>query len=126
MRIVVHDYAGHAFPTSLSRALAARGHEVVHTFAESVRIEMDLRFEAAAAQEMAEDFAGDSTFRVPGVDWQRTAERVLTLERVSGARVDDHAAVTSMGLDSVGIVKTATPSSYRAAAARSPASRRTA
>ena len=28
MRIVVHDYAGHAFPISLSRALAARGHDV--------------------------------------------------------------------------------------------------
>lgn len=37
MRIVVHDYAGHAFPTSLSRALAARGHEVVHTFASSLQ-----------------------------------------------------------------------------------------
>lgn len=33
MKIVVHDYAGHAFPTSLSRALAARGHHVVHAFA---------------------------------------------------------------------------------------------
>ncbi len=37
MRIVVHDYAGHAFPTSLSRALAARGHEVVHAFAGSLQ-----------------------------------------------------------------------------------------
>ncbi|MFT4176608.1 MAG: glycosyltransferase family 4 protein [Luteolibacter sp.] len=37
MRIVIHDYAGHAFPTSLSRALAARGHEVVHTFASSLQ-----------------------------------------------------------------------------------------
>ena len=37
MRIVVHDYAGHAFPTSLSRALAARGHEVVHAFASSLQ-----------------------------------------------------------------------------------------
>ena len=81
--------------------------EVVRTFAESVRIEMDLRFEAAAAQEIAENFAGDSTFRVPGVDWQRTAERVLTLERVSGARVDDHAAVAALGIDSVAVVKTA-------------------
>jgi colanic acid biosynthesis glycosyl transferase WcaI len=33
MKILVHDYAGHAFPTSLSRALAARGHQVVHAFA---------------------------------------------------------------------------------------------
>lgn len=37
MRIVVHDYAGHAFPTSLSRALAARGHRVVHAFASSLQ-----------------------------------------------------------------------------------------
>jgi glycosyltransferase involved in cell wall biosynthesis len=37
MRIVVHDYAGHAFPTSLSRALASRGHEVVHAFASSLQ-----------------------------------------------------------------------------------------
>ncbi len=37
MRIVVHDYAGHAFPISLSRALAARGHEVMHAFASSLQ-----------------------------------------------------------------------------------------
>ena len=37
MKILVHDYAGHAFPTSLSRALAARGHKVVHVFASSLQ-----------------------------------------------------------------------------------------
>lgn len=37
MRIVVHDYAGHAFPISLSRELAGRGHEVVHTFASALQ-----------------------------------------------------------------------------------------
>lgn len=37
MKILVHDYAGHAFPTSLSRALAARGHQVVHAFASSLQ-----------------------------------------------------------------------------------------
>ena len=81
--------------------------EVVATFAESVRIEMDLRFEAAAAQEIAENFAGDPTFKVPAVDWQRTAERTLTLERVSGARVDNPAAVAALGIDPVALVKTA-------------------
>ena len=30
MRIVLHDYPGHAFPVQLSRALAARGHQVLH------------------------------------------------------------------------------------------------
>lgn len=37
MRIIVHDYAGHAFPISLSRELAAKGHEVVHAFASSLQ-----------------------------------------------------------------------------------------
>ncbi|HEY2311084.1 MAG TPA: hypothetical protein VGH46_08220, partial [Gaiellaceae bacterium] len=30
MRVVVHDYFGHAFPAQLARALAARGHDVLH------------------------------------------------------------------------------------------------
>jgi colanic acid biosynthesis glycosyl transferase WcaI len=30
VRVVVHDYAGHAFPAQLARALAACGHDVLH------------------------------------------------------------------------------------------------
>lgn len=37
MKILLHDYAGHAFPVQLSRALAARGHEVIHTFASALQ-----------------------------------------------------------------------------------------
>src|SRR5258707_15128288 len=32
MRLVLHDYPGHAFPIQLSRALAARGHAVLHLY----------------------------------------------------------------------------------------------
>src|ERR1700677_4520448 len=32
MKILVHDYAGHPFQTSLSRELARRGHDVLHAF----------------------------------------------------------------------------------------------
>lgn len=35
-RIVVHDYAGYAFPLQLSRWLARRGHEVLHLHCEDV------------------------------------------------------------------------------------------
>jgi len=37
MRILIHDYAGHAFPTALSRELARRGHEVAHVFASDLQ-----------------------------------------------------------------------------------------
>jgi glycosyltransferase involved in cell wall biosynthesis len=32
LRLVLHDYPGHAFPIQLSRALARRGHEVLHLY----------------------------------------------------------------------------------------------
>jgi ubiquinone biosynthesis protein len=72
---------------------------VVDTLRETVRIEMDLRLEAAAADELRENFAGDETFRVPRIDWVRTARQVLTLERVGGIRVDDRAALVAAGFD---------------------------
>ena len=36
MRVVVHDYAGHPFQVELSRALARRGHEVLHLYSASI------------------------------------------------------------------------------------------
>jgi len=87
--------------------------DVVATFENTTRMEMDFRFEAAAAQELAENFAGDVTVKVPTVDWQRTSERVLTLERVSGLRVDDRINVQAAGLDPIAIVKTAAEAFFK-------------
>ena len=73
--------------------------EIVRILEQSVEIEMDLRFEAAAASELAENFAGDQGFHVPKVDWRRTARSVLTTDRVAGIRVDDPAALVAAGHD---------------------------
>jgi ubiquinone biosynthesis protein len=72
---------------------------VVETLARSVRLEMDLRFEAAGASELAQNFVGDDTFRVPEIDWRRTSRRVLTLARVGGTRIDDRVALVAKGHD---------------------------
>src|SRR5204862_8076896 len=71
--------------------------EVVETLAQSVQVEMDLRFEAAAASELAENFAGDPSFRVPRIDWLRTGRTVLTTERIAGIRVDDRETLLAAG-----------------------------
>ena len=71
----------------------------VRTLAETVQLEMDLRFEAAAAAELAENFADDPTLKVPEVDWARTGRRVLTTERVAGIPVDDRDALIAAGHD---------------------------
>jgi ubiquinone biosynthesis protein len=77
---------------------------VVETLARSVEIEMDMRLEAAAISEMADNIARDTSpelgsFRVPTVDWRRTARRVLTLEWIDGIPIADHAALREAGFD---------------------------
>ncbi|MGZ0244539.1 MAG: ABC1 kinase family protein, partial [Alphaproteobacteria bacterium] len=52
--------------------------DAVRTIIRSVEIEMDLRFEAAAADELRQNFEDDPTFSVPAVDWLRTGRRVMT------------------------------------------------
>jgi ubiquinone biosynthesis protein len=73
--------------------------EVVATLARSVAIEMDFRLEAAALSEMAENTREDPGFRVPAVDWDRTARQVLTLEWISGTPLNDHGALAARGFD---------------------------
>ena len=73
--------------------------EVVDTLARSVKIEMDLRLEAAALSEMAENTKDDPDFRVPQVDWNLTAKDVLTMEWIDGTPLSDRAALIAKGYD---------------------------
>ncbi len=72
---------------------------VVETLARTTEIEMDLRLEAAAISEMAENIKGDAGFRVPAVDWKRTAKRVLTMEWIEGVPIADRDRIQAAGHD---------------------------
>ena len=65
--------------------------EVINTMSRSVAMEMDLRLEAAALSEMAENTRDDPDFRVPTVDWDRTTHNVLTMEWIDALPLSDHA-----------------------------------
>jgi ubiquinone biosynthesis protein len=73
--------------------------EVVDTLARSVALEMDMRLEAAAMSEMAENTKDDPDFRVPRVEWDYTARNVLTMEWIDGTPLNDRAALAKRGLD---------------------------
>jgi ubiquinone biosynthesis protein len=73
--------------------------EVVSTLARSVAIEMDFRLEAAALSEMSENTREDADFRVPSIDWDRTARDVLTLEWIDGTPLNDHKRLAAAGHD---------------------------
>lgn len=73
--------------------------DIVRTLQQSVSLEMDLRLEAAAADEMGEVFQQDIDFRTPAIDWERTAGRVLTMERITSVPIGDNAAMDAAGID---------------------------
>jgi ubiquinone biosynthesis protein len=82
-----------------AEARRLRLNEVVETLRRSVTIEMDLRLEAAALSEMAENTKADADFRVPTVDWNRTARDVLTLEWIDATPLSDRARLEAEGFD---------------------------
>lgn len=94
-------YAAHKAERWHSPSRRLRPVAVVDTLAEWVRLEMDLRLEAAAMSEMAENIAKacDAKIRVPKVDWQRTSARVLTTEWIDAIPMGDLAAIRKAGID---------------------------
>ena len=61
--------------------------EVVFLLKQITNHEMDLRFEAAAANEYAENTKNDIGFEVPNIYWNFTSEEVLTLDWVEGTSI---------------------------------------
>lgn len=68
-------------------------------FAETSLEEIDYLHEAQNADRFAEQFADDPRVRVPGIAWERTSRRVLTLEDVSAIKINDLAALRAAGID---------------------------
>jgi ubiquinone biosynthesis protein len=79
--------------------------EVVETLARSVALEMDLRLEAAALSEVAQNTKDDPDFRVPLVEWDYTARNVLTMEWIDGTPLSDRAALAARDLDLRGLAR---------------------
>lgn len=73
--------------------------EIVRTLARSVGMEMDLRLEAAALSEMAENTRNDTDFHVPSVEWDLTSHAVLTMEWIDGIALNDRTRLEQSRVD---------------------------
>lgn len=73
MRLLVHDYSGHPFQAELSRALARRGHEVLHVHCCSYQTGK------GALETIADDAAG---LRFEGIELGRIFERYSPARRL--------------------------------------------
>ena len=73
--------------------------EVVFLLKEITNLEMDLRFEAAAANEYAENTKNDAGFKVPEIYWNFTSENVMTLDWIDGISIREAEELKKRNLD---------------------------
>jgi len=66
---------------------------------------MDLRFEAAAANEYAENTKNDVGFKVPNIYWNFTSENVMTLDWVEGSSIRETEVLQKQNIDTNQIAK---------------------
>lgn len=69
------------------------------TVIRATELELDLRLEAAGADELGEVMAKDGYMRAPKVVWEGVGKRVLTMEWAQGLPLSGDAALTQPGLD---------------------------
>ena len=79
--------------------------EIVQLLREITNVEMDLRFEAAAANELYENTKNDIGFKVPKIYWNQTSKKVLCLEKVDGVSIREVENLKSLNIDIKKIAK---------------------
>lgn len=72
---------------------------VIANFKRWTARELDLRREAASASELAEAMAGYEGYRVPGIDWDRTSGRVMTIDWIDGTKISEVEELKAAGHD---------------------------
>ena len=87
--------------------------QITEALAQTTKIEMDMRLEAAALSELAENTRGDPGFRVPSVDWERTGRDVVTMDWIDGVKLSNVEALRAAGHDLKAVAATLVQSFLR-------------
>ncbi|MFW0775715.1 ABC1 kinase family protein [Paenarthrobacter nitroguajacolicus] len=72
---------------------------LIKEFAQTSLEAIDYLNEAANSERFAADFIDDARVTVPGVVWERTTRRVLTLEDVTAIKITDAESLRMAGID---------------------------
>ena len=75
----------------------------IATVARSMRLELDLRLEAAGASELREVMAEDQFMQAPRIVWPGVGKRALTIEWAQGMALSDPACLDQPGIDRRGL-----------------------
>ena len=79
--------------------------EIVQLLREITNVEMDFRFEAAAANELFENTKNDLGFNVPKIYWNQTSKKILCLDRIDGISIREVEALKLQNIDTKKLAK---------------------
>lgn len=97
--IQTYEWAAAHLEALGGEAARLRPRLVIANFKRWTLRELDLRREAASASELAERMASTEGYRVPGVDWDRTNGRVMTIDWIDGIKISETEALRAAGHD---------------------------
>lgn len=73
--------------------------ERVEEFTKTIRQELDYTHEAQNADRFKANFEDDDTIYIPGIHWDFTTRRVLTMEYIHGIKIKDKDKLVAKGYD---------------------------
>lgn len=85
--------------SKFSKAKRLKPIKVVDKFHETMKFELDLRLEAAAASELADNMRKDHNVIIPKIYWDLTSENILTTQWLEGTSIYDTPLLKEMGLE---------------------------
>jgi ubiquinone biosynthesis protein len=97
--IQTYEWAAAHLEALGGEAARLRPRLVIANFKRWTLRELDLRREAASASELAELMKATEGYRVPGIDWDRTNGRVMTIDWIDGIKISETEALRAAGHD---------------------------
>jgi ubiquinone biosynthesis protein len=77
-------------------------------FARTIRAELDYELEGRTVERFGTNFSANPSIHIPRVFWSHSTGQVLTLERISGLKVTNVAALDAAGVDRSALAQRAT------------------
>jgi ubiquinone biosynthesis protein len=73
--------------------------EIIQIFDDSMKLELNLRIEAANCSEITDNFSKDSDIYLPQIHWNITTENILVIEWIDGISIYNTEKLKSLGFD---------------------------
>jgi len=91
------EYIAQVIESTLPKTKRLKLKEVIELFRQTMKFELDLRQEAAAASRIRDNFLNDHTLHIPKIYWELTSSDIITLEWIDGVSIYNKEDIIKLG-----------------------------